>query len=161
MSRGKFNVPRLAVILVLLILGVVLVNFKDEAKNFVRIFLESNWPAVVIWLLAIVGVGASKFFSKLEKSKSNGFIYQSFGGYADSVFTIATYGFSGSTSLALLKGLYLQLFFGGAFFTGFGDFDLASIFVISSFLLFYSVISTTTQILEVVFQAEAAEVTSI
>lgn len=161
MSRGKFSLSRLIAIIFLLALGFALVYSKDEAKNFVRIFLESNWPPVLIWLLAIVGVGAGRFFCESEKNETNGFIYQSFGGYADAVFTIATYGFSGSTSLALLKGLYLQLFIGGAFFSGFGDFDLASIFVISSFLLFYSVVGTTRQIINVVFQAEAAAVTSV
>lgn len=160
MSRGKFILSRLLVIVALLVLGFALVYSKDEAKNIVRIFLESNWPAVVIWLLAIVGVGVGRFFCEFEKNGADGFIYQSFGGYADAVFTVATYGFSGSTSLALLKGLYLQLFFGGTFFSGFGDFDLASIFVISSFLLFYSVVSTTRQIINVVFQAEATEVMS-
>lgn len=160
MNRGKFSWSRLIVVVVLFVLGFVLVLSKDEAKNVVRTFLESNLPAVAIWLLAIIGVGAGKIFCEPEKNDSSGFIYKSFGGYADSVFTIATYGFSGSTSLALLKGLYLQLFFGGAFFTGFGDFDLASIFVISSFLLFYSVVCTTRQIINVVFQVEATEVTS-
>lgn len=160
MNRGKFSLSRLLVIIALLILGLALVYSKDEAKNIVRIFLESYWPAVVIWLLAIVGVGVGKFFCESDENGEEGFIYRSFGGYADAVFTIATYGFSGSTSLALLKGLYLQLFFGGAFFTGFGEFDLASIFVISSFLLFYSVVSTTRQIISVVFQAEATAVTS-
>lgn len=143
MSRGKFSISRMLAVIVLLILGFMLVNNKDEAKKIVRIVLESNWPSIAIWLLAIVGVSAGWFFGEPEKNRLDGFIYQSFGGYADAVFTIATYGFSGSTSLALLKGLYLQLFFGGAFFSGFGDFDLASIFVISSFLLFYSVVGTT------------------
>lgn len=160
MSRGKFNLSRLAVIIALLVLGVALVYSKDEAKAIVRLFLESSWPTVVIWLLAIVGVGAGRFFCEHDDNGVEGFIYQSFGGYADAVFTIATYGFSGSTSLALLKGLYLQLFFGGSFFTGFGDFDLASIFVISSFLLFYAIVGTTRQIINVVFQAEATAVTS-
>jgi len=160
MSRGKFSLSRLGVIIALIFLGLALVYSKDEAKNIVRVFLESNWPTVVVWLLAIVGVGAGKYFCESEENGAGGLIYQSFGGYADAVFSIATYGFSGSTSLALLKGLYLQSFFGGAFFTGFGDFDLASIFVISSFLLFYSVVGTTRQIINVVYQAEATKVTS-
>lgn len=160
MSRGKFSLSRLLVIIALLILGLALVYSKDEAKNIVRIFLESYWPAVIIWLLAIVGVSVGKFFCEPDENGAESFIYRSFGGYADAVFTIATYGFSGSTSLALLKGLYLQLFFDGAFFTGFGEFDLASIFVISSFLLFYSVVNTARQIINVVFQAEATAVTS-
>lgn len=160
MSRGKFNLSRLGVIIALIFLGLALVQSKDEAKNIVRLFLESSWPTVLVWLLAIVGVSAGKYFCEPEKNGAGGLIYQSFGGYADAIFTIATYGFSGSTSLALLKGLYLQLFFGGAFFSGFGDFDLASIFVISSFLLFYSVVGTTRQIISVVYQAEATKVTS-
>lgn len=160
MNQGKFSLSRLLVVIVLLMLGFALVYSKDDAKSIVRMFLESSWPAVIVWLLAIVGVSADRFFCKSERNETDGFIYQSFGGYADAVFTVATYGFSGSTSLALLKGLYLQLFFGGAFFTGFGDFDLASILVISSFLLFYSVVGTVRQIINVVFQVEAAKVTS-
>lgn len=101
MSRGNFNFSRLIVILLLFVLGLVLFFNKDEAKNVVRIFLESSWPSVVIWLLAIIAVGANKFFAKSVETNSNGFIYQSFGSYAEVIFTIATYGFSGSTSLAL------------------------------------------------------------
>lgn len=160
MSQGKFSLYRLFVIVALLLLGSVLVYSKEEAKIIVRVILESNWPTAVIWLLAIVGVVAGKFFSKSESKEVAGFIYTSFGSYADAVFTIATYGFSGSTSLALLKGLYLQIFFGGVFFSGFGDFDLASICLISSFLLFYSVVGTMRQIINVVFQVEAAAVTT-
>lgn len=160
MNRGKLSFSRLFVIILLFILGCALAISQDEAKNIVRSFLESNWPAVVIWLMAIIGAGAEKFFCGSTRNESAGFIYQSFASYADVVFMAATYGFSGSTSLALLKGLYLQLFFGGSFFSGFGGFDLASIFLISSFLLFYSVVGTAKQIINVVFQAEATEVTS-
>lgn len=160
MSRGKFSPLRGAVIVILLSLGFALAYSKDEAKDIVRLILESNWPTVVIWLLAITGVVTNKFFCEPDRNGAEGYIYQSFGGYADAVFTIATYGFSGSTSIALLKGLYLQLLFGGSFFIGFGNFDLASIFIISSFLLFYSVIGIMRQIINVVFQTEAAEVTS-
>ncbi|WP_439672895.1 hypothetical protein [Cupriavidus necator] len=144
----------------LFLLGCFLFISKNEAKNHIRAFLESDWPSVVIWLLATIGVGANTFLGKSSKADRPGFIYQSFGEYADAVFAVATFGFAGSTSLALLKGLYLQIFFNGSFFNGFGNFDLASMFVVSSFMLFYSVNGTLRQIIEVVFQAEAAELAS-
>lgn len=160
MKWRKVSISRLLVIIILIIFCITLVNSKDETKGVARIILESSWPTVIIWILAIISVSAGKFYGQPNMNNPTGLIYQSFGGYADSVFTIATYGLSGSTSLALLKGLHLQLFFGGAFFIGFGDFDLASIFIISSFLLFYSVVSTMRQIIKVVLHAEATEVTS-
>ncbi len=160
MNRGKLNYLRLVVVVLLFILGCALAMSKDDAKSIVRAVLESNWPTVGIWLLAIIGAGAEKFFCDTTRNGMGGVVYQSFGSYADVVFMAATNGFSGSTSIALLKGLYLQMFFGGTFFSGFGDFDLASIFLISSFLLYYSVVCTARQIINVVFQAEATEVTS-
>lgn len=160
MNFGKPNYWRLLVVALLFALGFALALSKDDAKGLVRTVLESNWPTIGVWLLAIIGAGAEKFYCGAKRNETGGVIYQSFGGYADTVFMAATNGFSGSTSLALLKGLYLQVFFGGAFFSGFGDFDLASIFLISSFLLYYSVVSTVKQIINVVFQAEATMVTN-
>lgn len=161
MISGKLRLSRLFVVIVLLILGVTLFLYKDLAKNAARSVLESNWPTVVIWLLAAIGVVAGRFFSEEPKNQSGTFILDSFGNYADAVFTVATYGFAGSTSLALLKGLCLQLLFDKIYFSGFGGFDLASIVVVSSFLLYYAVIGTAKQIIEVVFQVEAAAVTKV
>lgn len=158
MNLGKLNYFRLSVVVLLFVLGFVLAVSKDDAKGIVRLILESSWPTIGIWLLAIIGTGAEKFFCAPNRNETGGVIYRSFGGYADAVFMVATNGFSGSTSLALLKGLYLQVLFGGEFFSGFGDFDLASIFLISSFLLYYSIVCTVRQIITVVFQAEATEV---
>ena len=161
MTRKSFSPLRFGVIIFLFILGITIFSNKEDAKKIVKIFLESSWPAVTIWLLAIVGVFAERFFARAGMDNRSGVMYQSFGKYADSIFTVATFGLAGSTSLALLKGLYLQLFFGGTFFSGFGDFDLSSIFLISSFLLFHSVSGTTRLILNAVFQAEATDVAPI
>lgn len=160
MSKGKFRLYRLIVIVLLFALGIALVLSKEEAKTIVKSILESNWPAVAVWLLAIIGVGADKLFSGSSIQTEHSFIYQAFGRYADAVFAAATYGIAGGTSLALLKGLYLQSLFDGTYFSGFGDFDLASIFVVASFLLFYSVVGTTRHIINAIFQAEATEVTT-
>jgi hypothetical protein len=159
MTRKNFSPLRFFVIVFLLVLGVVIFSNKEDAKGVVKITLESSWPAVLIWLLAIVGVVAERVFTTANSDKQSGVVYQSFGKYADAIFSIATFGFAGSTSLALLKGLYLQLFFQGTYFTGFADFDLASIFLISSFLLFHSTNGTLRLIINAVFQAEANDIT--
>ena len=160
MIRKNFNPFRLFVIVFLFVFGIFILSNKESAKEIVKIILESNWPVASIWLLAIVGVGADRFFSSANES-SGGVIYNSFGKYADATFSIATFGFAGSTSLALLKGLYLQSFFNGSYFTGFADFDLASIFLISSFLLFHSTNGTIRLIINAIFQAEASIVEPI
>lgn len=159
--KRKINWSRAAVIISLFLLGCLLFVGKNEAKGYIRAFLQSDWPSVVIWLLALIGVGINTLFRQSPKvDVPGGFIYHSFGRYADAVFAVATLGFSGSTSLALLKGLYFQIFFDDAYFKGFGSFDLSSMFVVSSFMLFYSVSGTLRQIIQVVYQAEAEELVS-
>ncbi|WP_348692738.1 hypothetical protein [Duganella fentianensis] len=159
MTQKNFSPLRFFVVVFLLVLGLVIFSNKEEAKRVVKIILESNWPTVLLWLFSIVGVVSERFFSTLNVNNESGVIYQSFGKYADAIFSIATFGFAGSTSLALLKGLYLQLFFDGTYFTGFADFDLASIFLISSFLLFHSANGALRLIINAVFQAEAKDIT--
>lgn len=161
MNRKSFSPLRFFVIIFLLIFGMLIFSNKEDAKGLVKISLESNWPTAAIWLLAIVGVIAEKVFAAAGGGGRTGLMYQSFGQYADAIFTVATFGLAGSTSLALLKGLYLQLFFKGTYFTGFADFDLASIFLISSFLLFHSINGTLRLIISAVFQAEATDVAPV
>jgi len=158
MNRGKLSLTRLVVLILLSLLGLSLLIYKEQAENIVRVLLESGWPSALIWVFATASAIIGIFFDN-PVGNNNGFIYQSFGKYADAIFTIATFGLAGGTSLALLKGLYLQIFFEGMFFSGFGDFDLGSICIISSFLLFYSITGITTQVRNIIFQVDAQDVT--
>lgn len=161
MNSKNFNFLRFCVVIFLFIFGMVIFSNKEDAKGVAKTFLESSWPTATIWLLAIVGVIAERSFAAVGDNTRSGVVYQSFGKYADATFAVATFGFAGSTSLALLKGLYLQIFFNGTYFTGFADFDLASIFLISSFLLFHSSNGTIRLIINAVFQAEATDVAPV
>lgn len=158
MNISTFRLGRLLTIVILFLALCFLFTFKDSARNSIKVVLESNWTPAIIWILALTGVVADKLFAETNDNAS-GSMYSNFGKYADSIFSIATFGFAGSTSIALLKGLYLQAVFDVTNFIGFGNFDLASIFVISSFLLFYSVNSTLRLLRNVLFQAEAEQVT--
>lgn len=160
MSKRSISWWRLAAIAMLFIFGIAVFAYKDPTKVIIKNVLESNWPTVTLWIAVVIGVVVQLFTANPDSSLRTGLIYESFGRYADAIFTATTFGVSGSTSLTLIKGLYLQAFFGGAFFAGFGAFDLVSIFVISSFLLFYSVVETSKLILSIIFQAEAVEVES-
>lgn len=160
MSKKSINWGRLSAIALLFVLGVIIAAHKDPAKSLIKNVLESNWPTVTLWIIVLIGVVVRLFTENPEQPLKTGLIYESFGKYADAIFTATTYGVSGSTSLALLKGLYLQAFFGGEFFSGFGNFDLVSICVISSFLLFYSIVETSKLILSAIYQVDAVEVSS-
>jgi len=157
MSQGKLNRSRMAVFIVLAALFVIVVENKEDAEQIFRHILESNWPTYIIWFFALFGVIATTIYSNRPNENGPGNIYAIFRKYGDAVFTIATYGFSGSTSLALLKGLYLQAFFDQSFFSGFGRFDLASIFIISSFLLYFSLTETVRHNVNFLWQIEGVK----
>lgn len=159
MSKSKsLNWKTTSAVIFLIILISLAQFFGNEIKKILKEILESDWVTVVIW--AYVGgiFLTHRYLYSSKELKSDSFIYKHFGAYADTIFGIATYGIAGTTSLALLKGLYLQKFYDGQYFFGFGTFDLVSMFLLTSFLLFYSVFNTTLLLKEVLFHNKTSPI---
>ncbi|KFF62226.1 hypothetical protein RC94_08090 [Pectobacterium brasiliense] len=159
MSKSKSLNWKTTFAVAFLISLIILVQFfGNEIKNSVKEILESDWVSIVIW--AYVGgiFLIHRYLYSSNELKTDSFIYKHFGAYADTIFGIATYGIAGTTSLALLKGLYLQEFYDGKYFFGFGTFDLVSMFLLTSFLLFYSIFNTTLLLKEVLFHNKTSPV---
>lgn len=74
----------------------------------------------------------------------------------EALLSISGYGLAAGTSITLLKGAYLQYFFAAQYFYNFNDLDLASIFVVSGYLLTYTGIVTTRMLSDVVFRAKGS-----
>lgn len=153
----KIRFDRLVVSVMLFLALLFLFSFRASAKEVTSAILESNWTPAIIWIFSFTSVVLDRLYCR-NLQQGSGFIYTNFGAYADAIFCIATFGFSGSTSIALLNGIYLQIFFDKLNFIGFGNFDLASIIVISSFLLFYSLNEMLKLIIGVIYQVEASPV---
>lgn len=132
--------------------------FGNEIKGPLKDILESKWVAFVVWGYVGGTFVIHHYLYSSSELKKDSFIYKHFGAYAETLFGIATYGIAGTTSLALLKGLYLQTFYKGMYFTGFGAFDLVSMFLLTSFLLVYCMFNTTIMLKDVLFHSETSPI---
>ncbi|VVS94669.1 hypothetical protein [Desulfoluna spongiiphila] len=155
-NNSTLNTKRLFFALAFLGLIVSALCFHKEMQEPIKIIFESKIPRFLLWGYVVVSVVMHRFlFGSTDSNDS--FIVRHFGKYADTVFAIGSFGLGGSTSIALMKGLYLQTFFEMHFFIGFGSFDLVSMFLLSSFLFVYCIVNTTKLFKEVILQNDASE----
>lgn len=158
MIKREFNLRISLALLFVIVVFVCIQVFGSELKYPVRAVLESDLSRILLW--AYVG-GVVLIHGALYPrvaSEKTGFLYKHFGSYAETCFACATYGFASTTSLALMKGLYLHAFYEGGFFLGFDGFDLISMFVLSSFLMIHSLIAVTSMGRELVFYKKTSQV---
>jgi len=158
MAKREFNF-RIAFALFVVIGAFICVQvFGAELKRPVKTVLESDLTRIALWAyVGAVVVLHGVLYPKLASEKT-GFLYKHFGAYAETCFAFATYGFASTTSLALMKGLYLHVFYEGGHFLGFDGFDLISMFVLSSFLMVHSLIAVTAMGRELVFYQKTSHV---
>jgi hypothetical protein len=140
----------ISIIFVITLLFLSLV-YSEVLKDLVRDMLKSDWLVFFIWSYIAGTFIFHRYFYSSDSIKNDSFIYQHFGSYSDTIFGIATYGFAASTSISLIKGLYLQTFYSGSYFNGFASFDLVSMALMTSFLLFYSLFHTTVLLKKIIF----------
>lgn len=159
MSQAKpLNWKTTGAVVFVIALIIVMQTFGNDIKGPLKNILESKWIVFSVW--GYVGgtflIHRYLYFS--SELKKDSFIYKHFGAYAETLFGVATYGIAGTTSLALLKGLYLQTFYDGLYFNGFGSFDLVSMFLLTSFLLVYCMFNTTIMLKDVLFHSETSAI---
>lgn len=146
-----------AIFLMALIVAVQI--YSSEIKEPLKTILESGWLSVAAWAYISGTFIIHQYLYSSSELKRDSFIYKHFGVYADTLFGAATYGFAGTTSLALLKGLYLQTFYEQSYFIGFATFDLVSMFLLTSFLLVYCLFNISVMFKDIVFHSSTSEVT--
>lgn len=160
-TRSKLNVKHFLIVLSLILIFILSAYHFDKYKDTIKILLESRLLTISVWGYIAVTFTAHRVILGSNES-GDSFIFSHFGKYADTVFAVGTYGLSSSTSLALIKGLYVQYFFETVFYRGFDMFDLISMFMLSSFLLIYSMFATTKAFFDLIFysQSEYVKVSS-
>lgn len=139
--------PRVLVVVFLFAFAIVLAIYRVEAKQIVRHAFDSGIIPIAIWIYVVVAVISKNLFL------GNG-LSTHFESYAGAIFSIATYGLAGTTSVTLLQGVYLQYFYDVQYFYNFGALDLASIALVSSYLLIYVGIATTRMLSDIVFRVK-------
>lgn len=159
MSKPKsLNFKTTGAVVLLIVLIVLVQVYGSDIKNPLKDILESKLLNIVVWGYILGTFLAHEYLYSSSELKKDSFIYKHFGVYADAIFGAATYGFAGTTSLALLKGLYLQTFYQQEFYIGFGNFDLVSMFLLASFLLVYCVFNTSMMFKDVLFHSGMSKV---
>ncbi len=137
-------------VIFLFLLAGTLATHQQQTMDIIKKSFESGIAPVSIWIYVIVAVVSKNIF--LENDQPTNFEV-----YADSIFSIATYGLAGTTSVTLLKGVFLQHFYGESFFFQFGTLDLATIALVSSYLLIYAGVNTTKMFADVIFRAKGVD----
>lgn len=135
------------VVFILFTLSTVLAFYKQEAKEIVKGILESGSLSYVVWTYVVISVLSHSYF--IERVSAS-----LFDKISETVFTIATFGLAATTSLTLLQGVFLQFFYGVQWFSNFGNLDLASVFLVSVYLLIYCGVRTTRMLGDVLFQVQ-------
>ncbi|WP_272533975.1 hypothetical protein [Providencia sp. PROV212] len=157
-KSSNLNVGTTLSVIVLIILILLVQLFKHEMKDYIKCILESDIISFFIWAYVITIFSIHHYLYSANELSSDGFLYKHFGSYAETVFSIATYGIAGTTSITLLRGLYLQTFYDGRYFTGFGSFDISSMFLLTTFLLIYCILNTTFLLKKILFHSKTATI---
>lgn len=157
-KANSFNWRTTLSVIFLISLVIIMQTFGTELKEPLKILLESKWINFAVWAYVCGTFSIHRYLYSSKELQTDSFIYKHFGIYADTLFGIGTYGFAGTTSLALLKGLYLQTFYEGNFFHGFVTFDLVSMFLLTSFLLVYCMFNTTIMFIDILFHSETSPI---
>lgn len=145
----------LAAVFIMVLVFITLL-YGNDTLDKVKAAFESGYLPLLLWAY-VVGSVAMHTLIVIKPQKD---VYIFFEKYSNTVYSIATYGIGGSTSIALLKGLFLQNFYEGDFFKGFSSFDMASMFILSSFLLIYSLLNSTKILGEALFYTSVSEVSA-
>ncbi|MNI34911.1 hypothetical protein D3C73_889210 [compost metagenome] len=155
---SKINKKYTFFLLLMITIIILMQIYGHEIKKPIKEIFESDLLGVILWGYIIGTFCIHKLIYGTTTLKSDSFILKHFGSYADLCFGMTTYGLAGTTSLALLKGLYLQQYFNSIYFIGFASFDLVSMFLLSSFLLVYCIFNTSILLTEIMFYGETAKV---
>lgn len=159
-NQRRLVLHRIFLLFFLIILCCFAFAFRDNLKDFTVLILSSVWLKAIVCIYCAIAVLLREVFST-ERTRRHGLIVSHFSEYADTLFGIGTFVFASTTSLSLINGLYLQLFYSKTYFIGFGNFDLLSMFVVSSFLLFYCLYNSTIMIISTVYLTDGETVNQV
>jgi hypothetical protein len=124
----------------IVVLSILYFYFFEETKLVIRTILESQVTYALLWITIVV-IFLFNYFRTTSKNITREIILtEKFGEFTDKALGGISYGTVVTTSLTLLKGIYIQYFFSDKiYFAEFQNIDLVTIFAISLFLLYSSV----------------------
>jgi hypothetical protein len=113
--------------------------YWDSTKIIIRWVLEQKFTVFLLWVITVLVFLFHYFKHKSKEVANEPIITKKFGAFIDNLLGGIGYGTAITTSLTLLKGLYIQKFFSDkVYFLEFQDLDLMTIFGVTLFLLYFS-----------------------
>lgn len=114
--------------------------YWDLTREIIRYILECKFTIFIVWVITILIFIVHYFTHKSKDVEGEPIITKKFGAFIDNALGGVSYGTTMTTSITLLKGLYIQKFFvDKVYFKEFQDIDLMAIFGVTLFLLYISV----------------------
>src|SRR5258708_4396075 len=139
MATNKKYETRLILLTVVIVIALAIPYFffRDETKYFIRQALESAVLYFLLWTFTVIVFILYYIRTTTKKIEQETIFTKKFGEFTDKALGGIYYATVITTSVTLLKGIYIQYFFDDKeFFKEFGQLDLMTIFAISIFLLY-------------------------
>jgi hypothetical protein len=157
LMKKKIDLVKAFLFFVIFIAGCLAFAFGDDLKELTKLVLESKWTMAVVAIYVL----SCAFIFQLhagQQQKSTSTFLASLGKYTENIFSVLAYVPASTSSIALIKGLFLQHFYAVEYYSGFDKYDLASILVVSSFLLFYCLFNSTKNLISALQHHEAVPI---
>ncbi|MCU0361471.1 MAG: hypothetical protein MUF75_12305 [Bacteroidia bacterium] len=140
-TEAKYNYKLLFASAICLVVAAGAFYFYwDTTKFVIRQILESKFTAFILWVLTVLVFLFHYFKHKSKEIESEPILTKKFGAFIDNILGGVGYATAITTSLTLLKGIYIQKFYSDkTYFVEFQDLDLMTIFGVTLFLLYFSV----------------------
>lgn len=150
MNDRKLDTGIIGLLVLSLIACPVIYYNEEQFTLLLRSILESPLLKYIIWV-AIFSLYTIHFwkFRRTEHSKKNMILSTVLPPFMDNFFGAVTYGIIITSTLTLMKGLYIQLAFGEIHFKDFSQFDIFSLAIALFFLLWYSLTRIAEDIQEI------------
>ncbi|NUM82044.1 hypothetical protein HUU42_14705 [bacterium] len=119
-----------------------------------KVFLEVVPMTYICWSYCVIIYGMHFVLQKkhhIQESIPYGDVlqYSRFRIFTNSFFDAATYAIASSSGFALIKGLFLQLFYQIKYFEFFNEFDLATMLIVMIYLVYFSIMAMVKTTIEV------------
>ena len=159
MSDKKLDI-RIIILLALTVIACpIAYSFRDQFTTGLRAFLESEVLQYIIWavifLLYIIHYWRYK---RVEVTNSQIVISSILPPFMDNFFGAVTYGIIITTTLTLMKGIFIQIAFDEIYFKDFSQFDIFSLSIALFFMLWYALNKIAEDVEEIFWIERTGEV---
>lgn len=150
MNDRKLDKSIIGLLILTLIACPIIYYNEQQFTLFLREILESPLLKYIIWVLIFLLYIIHYWkFRRTEHSRNNIVLSTALPPFMDNLFGAVTYGVIITSTLTLMKGLYIQLAFGETHFKDFSEFDIFSLAIALFFLLWYSLTRIAEDIQEI------------